>query len=134
MNFDVTVNGRPWRVGIEAADGSGPVQVSIKGAKRSFSASWIDANTLSLIALDGEGRVCEFGIRSQDAGRVEVTTAGRVFHAAVALDGQSKARYAHRKEHTAEVEGRQEIAGFSRPGAGNFTPGRGRRRMSEQAR
>jgi len=47
MNFDVTVNGRPWRVAVEPAEERGRFHVSVKGRRRVFDASWIDPETLS---------------------------------------------------------------------------------------
>ena len=55
MNFDVTVNGLPWRVAVEPADEPGRFQVSVKGRRRTFDASWIDADTLSLVRVASDG-------------------------------------------------------------------------------
>jgi biotin carboxyl carrier protein len=49
VNFDVAVNGRAWKVGIEAQPDSSVIAVSVKGKTRLLNASWIDADTLSLI-------------------------------------------------------------------------------------
>jgi biotin carboxyl carrier protein len=49
VNFDVAVNGRAWKVGIEARTQPGEFAVSVKGRTRIVNASWIDSNTLSLI-------------------------------------------------------------------------------------
>jgi biotin carboxyl carrier protein len=46
------VNGRPWKVAVEPAERAGQFTVTIKGNSRTVDASWIDADTLSLI--DGD--------------------------------------------------------------------------------
>lgn len=113
MNFDVTVNGKPWRVAIETADAKGPPQVSIvtiRGRRRSYDVSWVDAATLSLIPLDGDGRGREFGIEASGGGELQVSTGGRNFHATVLSDGKSHQRHPHRAERAAApIEGRQNI-------------------------
>ena len=68
MNFDVTVNGKPWRVAIELVAAQGQVQVTIKGRRRSYDVSWVDHTTLSLIPLDGDTRVREFSIHAKGGG------------------------------------------------------------------
>jgi biotin carboxyl carrier protein len=116
MNFDVTVNGKPWRVAIEAADTQGPAQVSIvtiRGRRRSYDVSWVDAATLSLIRLDplhDDTRVREFGIEARGGGELQVSTGGRSFHATVLSDGKSHQRHPHRAERAAvPIEGRQNV-------------------------
>lgn len=110
MNFDVTVNGRPWRVAIELADTQGRVQVSIKGRRRTYDASWVDATTLSLIPLDGQPRVLEFGVEARGSGELRIATAGRNFHATALSDGKSNPRHPHRVERAVEpVQGRQNV-------------------------
>ena len=56
MNVDVTVNGRAWRVGVEPDDRPGRVRTSIKGRRRLFDVARIDADTLSLVEVDGASR------------------------------------------------------------------------------
>ena len=110
MNFDVTVNGKPWRVAIEAADTQGQVQVSIKGRRRAYDVSWVDAATLSLIPLDGDTRGREFGLEAKGGGELQVITGGRNFHATVLSDGKSNQRHPHRAERAAvPMEGRQSV-------------------------
>ena len=113
MNFDVTVNGKPWRVAIESADTQGRVQVSlvtIRGRRRSYDVSWLDPSTLSLIQLDGETRGREFGIEARGGGELEIITGGRSFHATVLSDGKSNQRHPHRAERAAvQMEGRQSV-------------------------
>jgi biotin carboxyl carrier protein len=116
MNFDVTVNGKPWRVAIEPAGAPGQVQVSMKGRRRLYDASWVDAGTLSLIPLDPpdplntDARTREFGIASTGAGALRIITGGRDFHATVLSDGTSHQRHPHRAERAAApVEGRQTV-------------------------
>jgi biotin carboxyl carrier protein len=109
MNYGVTVNGRPWRVAIEAADTQGQVQISIKGRRRTYDASWIDATTLSLIPLEDRPRVREIGIEAVGAELV-ITTAGTSFHATVLRDGKSNQRHPHRATRTAEpAQGPQDV-------------------------
>jgi biotin carboxyl carrier protein len=110
MTFDVTVNGRPWRVAIEPTDMQGRVQVSIKGRRLVCDASWIDAGTLSLITLDGHAPVREFGIDAKGAGELQIVTGGQNFHATVVSDRKANQRHPHRVERAAErVEGRQDV-------------------------
>jgi biotin carboxyl carrier protein len=119
MNFDVTVNGKPWRVAIETADAKGAAQVSIvtvvtiRGRQRSYDVSWVDASTLSLIPLDppvDDPRGREFGIEARGGGELKVSTGGRNFHATVLSDGKSHQRHPHRAERAAvPVEGRQSV-------------------------
>jgi biotin carboxyl carrier protein len=113
MTFDVTVNGKPWRVAIEAADTQGPAQVSvvtIRGRRRSYDVSWVDAATLSLIPLNHEMQGHEFGIEARGGGVLQVTTGGRNFHATVLSDGKSHQRHPHRAERAAvPMEGRQSV-------------------------
>ena len=122
MNFDVTVNGKPWRVAIEAADTQGEAQVrviTLRGRRRSYDVSWVDATTLSLIPLgplndDRRGR--EFGIEVRGAGELQITTGGRNFHATALSDGRSHQRHPHRAERAAvPMEGRQSVVA-SMPG------------------
>ena len=112
MTFDVTVNGKPWRVAIEAADTGGPAQVSIvtiRGRRRSYDVSWVDAATLSLIPLSAmRGR--EFGIEAKGGGDLQVSTGGKNFHVTVLSDGKSHQRHPHRAERAAvPMEGRQSV-------------------------
>jgi biotin carboxyl carrier protein len=85
MNYDVTINGRPWRVAIEPASQPGQFQVSVKGARQIVDAAWIDAETLSLIRT-GDGStserapVREIGIHVR-AGEMDVVLEGKVFRA-----------------------------------------------------
>ena len=79
MNVDVMVDGRPWKVAVERAEHGGTFTVTIKGKSRVVDASWIDADTLSLIdagaareirlhARDGSGAIgVEFGGKSYQA-------------------------------------------------------------------
>ena len=113
MTFDVTVNGRPWRVAIDPSGAQGPVHVSvvtIRGRRRSYDVSWVDAGTLSLIPMDGDTRTREFSIEGKGAGELQIITGGREFHATVLSDGTSHQRHPHRVERAAApMEGRQNI-------------------------
>jgi len=110
MNFDITVDGRPWRVAVEPADRPGRVHLSIRGHRRTYDVSWIDAATLSLIPLEGPPRVHEFGIEARGSGELRIVTAGRSFHAAVLSDGKSHQRHPHRVERAVgTVQGPQNV-------------------------
>jgi biotin carboxyl carrier protein len=125
MTFDVTVNDRPWRVAIEPADAQGGAPgsvitiitiVTIRGRRRTYDASWIDAATLSLIPLEGPSRIREFGIEARGTGELRIEARGQTFHATVLSDGRSNQRDAHRVKQAAEpVQGRQNVVA-SMPG------------------
>ena len=84
MNFDIAVNGRPWKVAIEAADQAGQFIIVVKGRKRVVDASWIDAQTLSLI----DGSVArEVRMHPRD-GSLGVAVDGRVFEVVVSKRGR----------------------------------------------
>ena len=85
MNVDVIVNGRPWKVALEPAEQAGTFTVTIKGKSRLVDASWIDADTLSLI--DG-GASREIRLHSRgDNGAVGVEFGGVLYEAVVATNG-----------------------------------------------
>jgi len=113
MKFEVTVNGKPWRVAIDAADTGGPGHVSIvtiRGRRRSYDVSWVDAATLSLIPLNDEKQIQEFGIEAAGGGELQVTAGGRTFRATASSDGKSHQRHPHRAERAAvPMEGRQSV-------------------------
>ena len=81
MNFDVAVNGRPWKIAIEPLDQSREFTVVVKGKARVVDAAWIDAATLSLI--DGTASR-EVRLHRGDAGMFGVTVDGRLFEVVVA--------------------------------------------------
>jgi biotin carboxyl carrier protein len=85
VNFDVAVNGRPWKVAIEPAERRGEFTVVVKGKKRVVDASWIDTDTLSLI--DGS-TAREVRISKRDSGALGLTIGGRVFEAVVSQRGR----------------------------------------------
>jgi len=81
MNVDVVVNGRPWKVALEPAEQAGTFTVTIKGKSRLVDASWIDADTASLI--DG-GASREIRIHSRgNNGAVGVEFGGVLYEAVV---------------------------------------------------
>ena len=80
MNFDVAVNGRPWKVAIEATEQPNQVTVGVKGKKRVIDASWLDDDTLSLI--DGAA-AREVRISRRDDGVLSVAFGGRTFDVVV---------------------------------------------------
>ena len=80
MNVDVMVNGRPWKVAVEPAEPVGKFTVTIKGKSRTVDASWIDADTLSLIDA-GVAREIRLHERTDNAVGVEIR--GRLYEVAV---------------------------------------------------
>jgi biotin carboxyl carrier protein len=81
MNVDVMVNGRPWKVAVEPAAQAGTYTVTLKGRSRVVDASWIDADTLSLID-GGTARDVRLSPRA-DNGAVGVEFGGKVYEAVV---------------------------------------------------
>jgi biotin carboxyl carrier protein len=77
MTVDVMVNGRPLKVAIEPAGEPGKLTVTIKGKTRVVDASWVDADTLSLVDA-GVVREIRFHAR-EEAGAVGVETGGRLY-------------------------------------------------------
>lgn len=82
MNVAIMVNGRPWKVAVEPAEKAGTFMVTIKGKSRVVDASWIDADTLSLIDR-GASREIRLHPRA-DNGAVGVEFGGKLYEAAVA--------------------------------------------------
>ena len=80
MNLDVAVDGRPWKVAVEPAEQPGTFAITIKGTRRIVDATWIDADTLSLI--DGAAAQ-EIRIHRRDNGAVGVEVGGRTYEAAI---------------------------------------------------
>jgi biotin carboxyl carrier protein len=77
MNLNVALNGRPWKIAIEAGERSGEVIVVVNGKTRVLNASWIDGDTLSLI--EGSSvREVRFDRRKDD---LSVGFDGNVFEA-----------------------------------------------------
>jgi biotin carboxyl carrier protein len=81
MNVDVMVNGRPWKVAVVPAEQAGTFTVTIKGKSRIVDASWIDADTLSLI--DG-GTAREIRLHARDTGAIGVEFGGKLYEAVIA--------------------------------------------------
>ena len=84
MNFDVAVKGRAWKVTIEPAEQPGRFGVVVKGARRVVDASWIDADTLSLI--EGSA-VREVHVQRRAGGALGIAIAGSLFEAVVSKRG-----------------------------------------------
>ena len=76
----MAVNGRPWKVAIEAGGQHGQFTVAVKGKTRVMNASWIDPDTLSLI--DGTS-AREVRIDRREGGVMRIAMDGRVFEAVV---------------------------------------------------
>jgi biotin carboxyl carrier protein len=84
VNFDVFVNGRTWKVGVEPGDRDERLRVTVKGLTRTMLAAWIDPATLSLIAdEDQAARSYEIGVRKIGPVDLEITLDGRVATAQV---------------------------------------------------
>jgi biotin carboxyl carrier protein len=80
VTIDVTLEGRPWKVEVEPDDGPGQFAVTIQGARRLVAASWIDADTLSII----EGATArEVRVHRRQNGTIGVEVDGRIFEAVV---------------------------------------------------
>ena len=81
MNVEVIVNGRSWKVVLEPGERAGTFTVTIKGKSREVDASWIDADTVSLI--DG-GTAREIRLHSHGDNRaVGVEIGGELYEALV---------------------------------------------------
>ena len=86
MNFDIAVNGRAWSVAVEVSERPGAFNVSIGDRTRIVDASWIDADTLSLI--DG-GASREARVHQRDEGVLDIAVHGRAFVAVVSKVGRA---------------------------------------------
>ena len=86
MKVDVVVNGRPWNVAVEPADGSTRVRVTIKSVSRIVDASWIDPDTLSLVDA-GTAHEVRFH-RRDDNGAVGVQIGGTLHEATILRRGR----------------------------------------------
>jgi biotin carboxyl carrier protein len=89
MNIDVLVNGRQWKVAIEPAEQAGQVVVTLKGKSRVVDASWIDADTLSLIDR-GVAREIRLQPRG-DTGAVGVEFGGKLYEAVASAQKKDRA-------------------------------------------
>jgi biotin carboxyl carrier protein len=113
MDFDVSINGQPWKVAVESAGQPGRFHVAVKGRRRSVDAAWIDAETVSLISVDeGQPRVVrEVGLHpSPEADRVgelEVALGRKTYRAVVAV--QQKRNRAPVSAARVLSEGRQTV-------------------------
>ncbi len=87
MNFDVSVNGKPWKVAIEPTGQHGRYTVIVKGKRRDVDAAWIDADTLSLIDTRS-GMAHEIALTEQ-RGTVEVAVGGKTFRTVAEKRGQT---------------------------------------------
>jgi biotin carboxyl carrier protein len=85
MNVDVVVNGRPWKVALEPGKQAGTFTVTIKGKSRLVDASWIDADTVSLID-GGNSREIRLHPRGNN-GAVGVEFGGVLYEAVVSTGG-----------------------------------------------
>ena len=90
MNFDVSVNGKPWKVAIEAAGQPGRYTVTVKGKRREMDAAGIDADTLSLIDTQS-GATREIGLTRLGVA-VDVAVGGKTFRAVAEKRGLAEKR------------------------------------------
>ena len=87
MNFDVSVNGKPWKVAIEEAGQAGRYTVTVKGKRREMDAAWIDADTLSLI--DTQSRIAREVALTPRGSEVDVAVGGAVYRVMAVNKGQT---------------------------------------------
>ncbi|MSO56418.1 MAG: biotin/lipoyl-binding protein [Acidobacteria bacterium] len=106
MNFEVEVNGRPWKVALDAAEEPGRVTVSVKGRRRTLDVAWIDAGTLSLVDVES-GATREIGIGGGH-GDLDVVIDGTTFRAVASVAGRSSQRV-RSESRPSRVEGRQTV-------------------------
>ena len=81
MNVDALVDRRPWKVALEPAAQAGTFTVTIKGKSRMVDASWIDADTMSLIDA-GVAREIRLHPRAE-SGAVGVEFGGKLYEAVI---------------------------------------------------
>ena len=106
MNFEVTVNGRPWKVALETGGQPGRFAISVKGRRRALDVAWIDAGTLSLVDVES-GSSCEIGIAGGQ-GEIEVIIEWKTFRALATAAGRSSHRVRSESVRP-HVEGRQMV-------------------------
>jgi biotin carboxyl carrier protein len=87
VNFDVSVNGKPWKVAIEEAGQAGRYTVTVKGKRREMDAAWIDADTLSLI--DTQSGVAREIALTPRGSEVDVAVGGTVYRVVAVNKGQT---------------------------------------------
>jgi biotin carboxyl carrier protein len=87
MNFDVSVNGKPWKVAIEEAAPAGRYTVTVKGKRREMDAAWIDADTLSLI--DTQSGIAREIALTPRGSEVDVAVGGAVYRVVAVNRGQT---------------------------------------------
>jgi biotin carboxyl carrier protein len=87
MNFDVSVNGKPWKVAIEEAGQAGRYTVTVKGKRREMDAAWIDADTLSLI--DTQSGVAREVALTPRGSEVDVAVGGTVYRVMAVNKGRT---------------------------------------------
>ena len=89
VNFDVTLDGRVWTVGVEPDGQPGRFAVTINGRARTFDAAWIDNDTVSLI--EGSA-VREARIDARGDGVLAVLVGSRRFEVVASQEGRRRAR------------------------------------------
>ncbi|MCM3881206.1 MAG: hypothetical protein ND807_13940, partial [Vicinamibacterales bacterium] len=86
MSIDLNVNGKPWKVAIDAGSRTGRYTVTVKGTRREMDVAWIDADTISLVDTR-TGVAHEIGLTAR-VGSVDVLVRGRTFVALVEKRGR----------------------------------------------
>jgi biotin carboxyl carrier protein len=86
LNFDVSVNGKPWKVAIDDAGQAGRYTVTVKGRRREMDAAWVDADTLSLI--DTQSGMAREVVLTPSGAEVDVAVAGTVYRVVAVSKGQ----------------------------------------------
>jgi biotin carboxyl carrier protein len=87
MNFDVSVNGKPWKVAIEEAGQAGRYTVTVKGKRREMDVAWVDADTLSLI--DTQSGIAREVALTPRGSEVDVAVGGTVYRVVAVNKGQT---------------------------------------------
>jgi biotin carboxyl carrier protein len=104
MNFDVSVNGKPWKVAIEEAGQAGRYTVTVKGKRREMDAAWIDADTLSLIDTQSGG-AREIALTPRGS-EVDVAVGGTVYRVMAVNKGQTPSTVEGRSDPFSTQDGR----------------------------
>jgi biotin carboxyl carrier protein len=80
VNAEIIVDGHPWKVAVEPREQPGQFAITINGTRRLVDASWIDADTLSLI---DDAMAREIRIHRRENGAVGVEVEGRIYETAI---------------------------------------------------
>jgi biotin carboxyl carrier protein len=122
MNFDVSVNGKPWKVALDTSGVDGRYTVTIKGKRHDIDAAWVDADTLSLINTQS-GVAREVGLTQHANGTVDVLLGGRTFRVVAA---EKSERNSSRMPGSATVTQKRGVDAFPSEDARVIAPMPGR--------